>query len=149
MGHQEIHKFCDGILKKVLEGFKSYNNDVKHAYVASSLSKEDVEYLRLFKEEIEEQLKHRDQMRRWEIGANGFVNMSLSNSATSSCGSTFVKLIGEFVALMFGEVLGEGASLYIEEEEEYALAVSDRSRGATKIRVDTTLGDLKYSSKNG
>nr|GEW52643.1 hypothetical protein [Tanacetum cinerariifolium] len=71
MGHQEIHKFCDGILKRVLEGLKIYNNDVKHGYVASSLSKEDVEYLRLFEEEIEEQLKHHDQMRRWEMYVNG------------------------------------------------------------------------------
>nr|GEU46108.1 hypothetical protein [Tanacetum cinerariifolium] len=45
MRHQEIHKFCDATLKRVLEGLKSYNNDVKHGYVTSSLSKEDVEYL--------------------------------------------------------------------------------------------------------
>nr|GEY07210.1 hypothetical protein [Tanacetum cinerariifolium] len=51
-------------LKRVLEGLKSYNNDVKYGYVTSYLSKEDVEYLQLFEEEIKEQLKHRDQMRR-------------------------------------------------------------------------------------
>ncbi|GJW41214.1 hypothetical protein Tco_0067059 [Tanacetum coccineum] len=60
MRHQEIHKFCDATLKRVLEGLKSYNNDVKHGYVTLSLSKEDVEYLQLFEEEIEERLKHRD-----------------------------------------------------------------------------------------
>ncbi|GJR87998.1 hypothetical protein Tco_0212009, partial [Tanacetum coccineum] len=39
-----------------------------HGYVTpSDLSKEDAEYLQLFEEEIEERLKHRDQMRRWEI----------------------------------------------------------------------------------
>nr|GEU61091.1 hypothetical protein [Tanacetum cinerariifolium] len=27
--HSEIHKFCDATLKKVLEGLKSYNNDVR------------------------------------------------------------------------------------------------------------------------
>ncbi|GKD22758.1 hypothetical protein Tco_1224461 [Tanacetum coccineum] len=54
MGHQEIHKFCDATLKRVLEGLKSYNNDVKHGYVTPSLSKEDVKYLQLFEEEIEE-----------------------------------------------------------------------------------------------
>nr|GEX26540.1 proteasome subunit alpha type-1 [Tanacetum cinerariifolium] len=43
--HQEIHKFCDAILKKVLEGLESYNNNVKHGYVTPSHSKEDVEYL--------------------------------------------------------------------------------------------------------
>ncbi|GKE42301.1 hypothetical protein Tco_1469585 [Tanacetum coccineum] len=41
--HQEIHKFCDATLKRVLEGLKSYNNDVKYGYVNSSLSKEDAE----------------------------------------------------------------------------------------------------------
>ncbi|GJU37088.1 hypothetical protein Tco_1185442 [Tanacetum coccineum] len=71
MGHQEIHKFYDATLKRVLEGLKSYNNDKKHGYVTPSLSKEDAEYLRLFEEEIEERLKHQDQMRRWEIYVNG------------------------------------------------------------------------------
>nr|GEV08164.1 hypothetical protein [Tanacetum cinerariifolium] len=60
MRHQKIHKFCDATLKRVLERLKSYNNDVKHGYVTPSLSKEDVEYLQLFKEEIKERLKHRD-----------------------------------------------------------------------------------------
>ncbi|GJS66164.1 hypothetical protein Tco_0680728 [Tanacetum coccineum] len=55
----------------VLEGLKSYNNDVKHGYVTPSFSKEDAEYLQLFKEEIDEWLKHRDQMRRWEMYVNG------------------------------------------------------------------------------
>ncbi|GJX77776.1 hypothetical protein Tco_0324587 [Tanacetum coccineum] len=70
MRHQEIHKFCDATLKRVLEGLKSYNNDVKHGYVTPSLSKEDAEYLQLFEEEIEERLKHRDQMRWWEMYVN-------------------------------------------------------------------------------
>ncbi|GKA43834.1 hypothetical protein Tco_0736558 [Tanacetum coccineum] len=35
-----------------------------HKYVTPSLSNEDTEYLQLVKEEIEERLKHRDQMRR-------------------------------------------------------------------------------------
>ncbi|GJQ88916.1 RNA-directed DNA polymerase, eukaryota, reverse transcriptase zinc-binding domain protein [Tanacetum coccineum] len=56
--------------KIVLEWLKSYNNDVKHGYVTPSLSKEDVEYRQLFEEEIEERLKHRDQMRRWEMYVN-------------------------------------------------------------------------------
>ncbi|GJX69684.1 hypothetical protein Tco_0305411 [Tanacetum coccineum] len=45
MRHQEAHKFCDATLKRVLEGLKSYNNNVKHGYVTSSLSNEDIEYL--------------------------------------------------------------------------------------------------------
>ncbi|GJW73195.1 hypothetical protein Tco_0132565 [Tanacetum coccineum] len=51
------------IFIRILEGLKSYNNDVKHGYVTPSLSKEDAEYLQLLKEEIEERLKHRDKMR--------------------------------------------------------------------------------------
>nr|GEU43404.1 putative Gag-Pol polyprotein [Tanacetum cinerariifolium] len=43
---------------------KSYNNNVKYGYVTTSLSKEDAKHLKLFEEEIEEQLKHQDQMRR-------------------------------------------------------------------------------------
>ncbi|GJZ74463.1 hypothetical protein Tco_0638609 [Tanacetum coccineum] len=72
-------------------------------------------------------------------GANGFVNVSLSNSATCSFRSTFEELIGEFVALMFGEVLGEGASLSIEVEEEEALAISGGSRFVVKMEVDIAL----------
>ncbi|GJS39230.1 hypothetical protein Tco_0564273 [Tanacetum coccineum] len=68
--HQEVHKFCDATLKRVLEWLKSYNNDVKHGYVTLSLSNEDVKYVQLFKEEIEEWLKHHDQMRRWEMYMN-------------------------------------------------------------------------------
>ncbi|GJV34665.1 hypothetical protein Tco_1395065 [Tanacetum coccineum] len=54
--HSEVHKFCDATLKRVLEGLKSYNNDVKYGYVTHNLSKEAVEYLQLFAEEIEERL---------------------------------------------------------------------------------------------
>ncbi|GJY51870.1 hypothetical protein Tco_0442717 [Tanacetum coccineum] len=44
---------------------------VEHGYVTPSLSKEYVEYLQLFEEEIEERLKHRDQLRHWEMYVNG------------------------------------------------------------------------------
>ncbi|GJS96013.1 hypothetical protein Tco_0802981 [Tanacetum coccineum] len=46
----------------------------------------------------------------------------------------------EFIASMFGEVHGEGASLSIEVEEE-ALAISGGSRFAVKMGVDIALGD--------
>ncbi|GJS61764.1 hypothetical protein Tco_0656548 [Tanacetum coccineum] len=83
-------------------------------------------------------------------GANGFVNVSLSNSTTYLCVSTFVELIGEFVASMFGEVLREGSSLSMEvKEEEDAPAASGGSRVAGEIGVDTTHGGLKYSSNIG
>ncbi|GKB21036.1 hypothetical protein Tco_0854959 [Tanacetum coccineum] len=58
MRHSEIHKFCDATLNRVLEGLKSYNNDIKYGYVQKDLTKDEVEYLKLFEEEIEERLKH-------------------------------------------------------------------------------------------
>nr|GEU43626.1 hypothetical protein [Tanacetum cinerariifolium] len=45
MRHQEVHKFCDATLKRVLKELKSYNNNVKYGYVTHNLSTEDVEYL--------------------------------------------------------------------------------------------------------
>ncbi|GJU30660.1 hypothetical protein Tco_1174249 [Tanacetum coccineum] len=71
MRHSEIHKFCDATLNRVLEGLKSYNNDIKYGYVQKDLTKDEVEYLKLFEEDIEERLKHRRQMRRWEMFMNG------------------------------------------------------------------------------
>ncbi|GKC85064.1 hypothetical protein Tco_1140781 [Tanacetum coccineum] len=82
-------------------------------------------------------------------GANGLAKVSLSNSATSSFGSTFVELIYGDEVSFFGEILGEGASLSIKVEEEDALAISDGSRVAAEMGVDTTLVDLKYSSNIG
>ncbi|GJR58191.1 hypothetical protein Tco_1500353 [Tanacetum coccineum] len=64
--HSEIHKFCDATLNRVLKGLKSYNNDVKYGYIQRELTKEDVEYLQLFEDEIDERLKHHNQMRCWE-----------------------------------------------------------------------------------
>ncbi|GJW54427.1 hypothetical protein Tco_0098512 [Tanacetum coccineum] len=68
-------------------------------------------------------------------GANGLVNVSLSNTATSLFVSTFVELISEFVASMFGEVLREGSYVSIEvEEEEDALALYD-GRGLADVEA--------------
>ncbi|GJU27963.1 hypothetical protein Tco_1166584 [Tanacetum coccineum] len=53
MRHSEIHKFCDATLNRVLEGLKSYNNDVKYGYIQRDLTNDEVEYLKLFEEEIE------------------------------------------------------------------------------------------------
>ncbi|GJW82058.1 retrovirus-related pol polyprotein from transposon TNT 1-94 [Tanacetum coccineum] len=53
MRHTEIHKFCDATLNRVLEGLKSYNNDIKYGYVQKDLTKDETEYLKLFEEEIE------------------------------------------------------------------------------------------------
>ncbi|GJS80196.1 hypothetical protein Tco_0730077 [Tanacetum coccineum] len=45
MRHLEIHKFCDATLIRVLEGLKSYNNDVKYGYVQRELMNDEIEYL--------------------------------------------------------------------------------------------------------
>ncbi|GJU77833.1 hypothetical protein Tco_1274903 [Tanacetum coccineum] len=70
MRHSEIHKFCDATLRRTLEGLKSYYNDVKYGYVQKELTNDEVEFLKLFKEEIEVQLNYQDQMRRWEMYVN-------------------------------------------------------------------------------
>nr|GEX44191.1 hypothetical protein [Tanacetum cinerariifolium] len=70
MRHLEIYKFCDATLKRVLEGLKSYNNDVRCVYNQRDLTKDEVEYLKLFEEEIKDRLKYRRQMRRWESYVN-------------------------------------------------------------------------------
>nr|GEX30077.1 hypothetical protein [Tanacetum cinerariifolium] len=70
MRHSEIHKFCDATLNKVLQGLKSYNNDVRYGYNQRDLTKDEVEYLKLFKEELEDRLKYRRRMRRWESYLN-------------------------------------------------------------------------------
>ncbi|GKD00195.1 hypothetical protein Tco_1170469 [Tanacetum coccineum] len=71
MRHYEIHKFCDATLMRVLKGLKSYNNDIKYGYVQKGLTSDEVEYLKLFEEEIKVRLKYRNQMRRWEMYVNG------------------------------------------------------------------------------
>ncbi|GJY24275.1 hypothetical protein Tco_0397933 [Tanacetum coccineum] len=63
----EIHKFCDATLRRTLEGLKSYYNDIKYGYVQKELTNDEVQFLKLFEEEIEVRLNYRDQMRRWEI----------------------------------------------------------------------------------
>ncbi|GKB80906.1 hypothetical protein Tco_0947801, partial [Tanacetum coccineum] len=44
---------------------------IKYGYVQKDLTKDEEEYLKLFEEEIEERLKHRRPMRRWEMFMNG------------------------------------------------------------------------------
>ncbi|GJS53405.1 hypothetical protein Tco_0626767 [Tanacetum coccineum] len=52
MRPSEIHKFCDATLRRTLEGLKSYYNDVKYGYVQKELTNDEVEFLKLFVEEI-------------------------------------------------------------------------------------------------
>ncbi|GJR62864.1 hypothetical protein Tco_1505026 [Tanacetum coccineum] len=83
-------------------------------------------------------------------GANGFVKVSLSNSAFSSLfgSSTFVEGIRDVVVSLFGEVLGEGASLSMVVDEE-ALAISGGGRVATEMDEDTTLRGLRSGATAG
>ncbi|GKB00917.1 hypothetical protein Tco_0828961 [Tanacetum coccineum] len=71
MRHSEIHKFYDATLNRVLEGLKSYNNNVKYGYEQRELTNDEVEYMKLFEEEIELRLKYHNQMRIWEMYVNG------------------------------------------------------------------------------
>ncbi|GJV97020.1 retrovirus-related pol polyprotein from transposon TNT 1-94, partial [Tanacetum coccineum] len=71
MRHSEIHKFCDATLRRTLEGLKSYYNDVKYGYMQKELTNDEVEFLKLFEEEIEVRLNYQDQMRRWDMYVNG------------------------------------------------------------------------------
>ncbi|GJX62076.1 hypothetical protein Tco_0294976 [Tanacetum coccineum] len=64
MIHKEIHTFCDATLKRVLNKLKKYNKDVKYGYANLSPSDANAEYLQFYEEDIEECLKHHDQMRR-------------------------------------------------------------------------------------
>nr|GEW52670.1 hypothetical protein [Tanacetum cinerariifolium] len=64
MRRSKIHKFCNATLNKVLEGLKSYNNNVRYGYNQRDLTKDEVEYLKLFEEEIKDRLKYRRHMRR-------------------------------------------------------------------------------------
>ncbi|GKF11467.1 hypothetical protein Tco_0049393 [Tanacetum coccineum] len=50
-----------------------YSNSkiVHNGYVQKELTNDEVEFLKLFEEEIEVRLNYRDQMRRWEMYVNG------------------------------------------------------------------------------
>ncbi|GKD47071.1 hypothetical protein Tco_1271716, partial [Tanacetum coccineum] len=83
MRHSEIHKFCDATLRRTLKGLKSYYNDVKYGYVQKELTNDEVEYLKLFEEEIEVRLNYQDQMRRWEMyEVLGFLDVIASGNPT-------------------------------------------------------------------
>nr|GEY17759.1 hypothetical protein [Tanacetum cinerariifolium] len=59
----EIPKFYDATLKRILKNVKKINLDVKHDYADPTLNKDDVEYMVFYKINIEECLRYRDQMR--------------------------------------------------------------------------------------
>nr|GFB90904.1 hypothetical protein [Tanacetum cinerariifolium] len=64
MIHKEIHKFSDATLKRVLEGLEKHNKDAKYGYADPSHSDADAKYLRYYEKDIEDRLKHQDQIRR-------------------------------------------------------------------------------------
>ncbi|GJQ93718.1 hypothetical protein Tco_0004857 [Tanacetum coccineum] len=70
MNIDEIPKFCDTALKRVLEKVKKINLDVKHRYADPTLSKADAEFMQFYEEYIQEQLRHQDHMRHWERYVN-------------------------------------------------------------------------------
>ncbi|GJW01319.1 hypothetical protein Tco_1556570 [Tanacetum coccineum] len=63
---------CDTTLLEYLIRFTSVTiMDVKYGYVQRELTNDEVEYLKLFEEDIEVRLKYRNHMRRWEMYVNG------------------------------------------------------------------------------
>ncbi|GJY48026.1 putative ribonuclease H-like domain-containing protein, partial [Tanacetum coccineum] len=50
MRHSEIHKFYDATLNRVLEGLKSYNNDVKYGYISQAF--DDESWVEAMQEEL-------------------------------------------------------------------------------------------------
>ncbi|GJS56251.1 hypothetical protein Tco_0629613 [Tanacetum coccineum] len=133
MRHQEVHKFYDATLKRVLEGLKRYNNNVKNGYVTLSLSKEDAEYLQLFEEEIEERLKHRDQMRHWEMHRDSVRNYTPRKSVAPMRNRILVYPDSDEEDEDHSEV--DIDNMTLEEYTRYELAMS-------KDSLDEILDDL-------
>nr|GEX63170.1 hypothetical protein [Tanacetum cinerariifolium] len=70
MDIDEIPKFCDATLKRVLKDVKRTNLDVEHGYENPPLSDEHAGLMAFYKEYIQDLLRHRDQMRRWKRYVN-------------------------------------------------------------------------------
>ncbi|GKD86050.1 hypothetical protein Tco_1357204, partial [Tanacetum coccineum] len=68
MRHQEVHKFYDATLKRVLEGLKSYNNDVKYGYVTHNL-RNYIPWESRFRRFLDNKLK--DGERMWRLIQKG------------------------------------------------------------------------------
>ncbi|GKB70394.1 hypothetical protein Tco_0931806, partial [Tanacetum coccineum] len=63
MDIDELQKFSDATLKRVLRKTSVINVEAKHKIVKISLSAQDKELMDLLKEQIEERLKCHHQMR--------------------------------------------------------------------------------------
>ncbi|GJY31056.1 hypothetical protein Tco_0414551 [Tanacetum coccineum] len=64
MNVDELQKFSDAILKRVLSKISAINVEARYGFEDPHLSKEDKELMILFEEEILERLKYHRQMRR-------------------------------------------------------------------------------------
>ncbi|GJW39777.1 hypothetical protein Tco_0065622 [Tanacetum coccineum] len=63
-----IYELVHGIIYK---NSKKEKRVMRHSEIHKDLIEDEVEYLKLFEEEIEVRLKYRNQMRRWEMYVNG------------------------------------------------------------------------------
>ncbi|GJZ86177.1 hypothetical protein Tco_0657787, partial [Tanacetum coccineum] len=71
MDIDDLHKFSDATLKRVLRKISMINREARHGIIKISLSDKDKELMALHEEKIKERLKYRDQMRRCESLVNG------------------------------------------------------------------------------
>ncbi|GJX48917.1 hypothetical protein Tco_0275762 [Tanacetum coccineum] len=71
MDIDELQKFNDATLRRVLRKISVINMEAKHGIVKIFLSAKDKELMALLKEEIDERLKYRQHMHRWESFVNG------------------------------------------------------------------------------
>ncbi|GJS97750.1 hypothetical protein Tco_0804718 [Tanacetum coccineum] len=71
MDNDELHKFSDATLRRVLRKVSVINMETKHGIVKIFLSDKDKELTALLEEEIEERLKYHLHIRIWEILVNG------------------------------------------------------------------------------
>ncbi|GJY79454.1 hypothetical protein Tco_0485255 [Tanacetum coccineum] len=133
MGHLKIHKFCDATLNRVLEGLKSYNNDVKYGYVQRELTNDEVEHLKLFEEEIEVRLKHRNQMRRWEIDVEETSKLIRSTTTLQP--------------LLTIDPKDKGKGVLVEEEPDKLEKVKRRDQGLAQIESDAELAQRLHEEE--
>ncbi|GJX10623.1 hypothetical protein Tco_0200482 [Tanacetum coccineum] len=162
MRYSEIHKFCDATPMRVLEGLKSYNNDVKYGYVQKELTSDEVEYLKLFEKEIkicwveerivegsiEGSVVHIQGVRIAIIRPSGAINSSglgfLNLNRMVSTGQTYHSKAVEFANFSMW-----ACSL---EDQQHHHIDKDGYVGSTSPRADkwvATLDEIMAASKSG
>ncbi|GJY55112.1 hypothetical protein Tco_0446776 [Tanacetum coccineum] len=63
MNIDELQRFCDATLKRILKKISAINVEARHVFKDPPLNEKDKELMVLFEEEIEERLKYRKQIR--------------------------------------------------------------------------------------